>query len=202
MLFYKVKTKAKDLGAKKLLSKMPYNSKAILQKSIDRLYESEGLHLWLKEGYDLVLDAKTFFIKLSLALGYEEKIINNAIEQAINLQNEIDRFKDSYIFVDTKFKRTTEPVLVLSALESSRRISLFNVNKLLFKDEREILNIVANMVKEHYDYHLGELSTWGKIDAYQLNLFDKIYIFNTKGELLKDKESSPESIAVMKLKNK
>ncbi|MDY0237276.1 MAG: hypothetical protein RBS42_00280 [Campylobacterales bacterium] len=135
-------------------------------------------------------------------MGYEEKDINSAIEQAIILQDEIDRFKDSYIFVDTKFKRTTEPVLVLSALESSRRISLFNVNKLLFKDEREILNIVANMVKEHYDYHLGELSTWGKIDAYQLNLFDKIYIFNTKGELLKDKESSPESIAVMKLKNK
>jgi len=33
MLFYKVKTEAQDLGAKKLLSKMPYNSEAILQKA-------------------------------------------------------------------------------------------------------------------------------------------------------------------------
>ena len=202
MLFYKVKTKAKDLGAKKLLSKMPYNSKAILQKSIDRLYESEGLHLWLKEGYDLVLDAKTFFIKLSLALGYEEKIINNAIEQAINLQNEIDRFKDSYIFVDTKFKRTTESVVMLSMLENSRRIPLYEDNKFLFKNSGEVLNLVSNMVKEHYTYQLGELPIWGKIHTYQLNLFDKIYIFNTKGELLKDKEPSLESIVMMKLKNK
>lgn len=193
--------KIKDSSLEELKEKLGYQSIKKLEKSIDKFISTNTIYDWLNSGfYDLTNDAKTFFEKLCRALDIDENEINKQLQDFTNLKNEIDKFKDSYIFVNTNFKRTTEPILALAFCESKRRISLFNNERFFYKSIDEILKLVSNIIIEHYKINDGKCSIWGDIVNYQLSLFGKFYTFSNEGKLIAEENSLDVNIATLKIK--
>ncbi len=95
--------------------------------------------------------------------------------------DELEKFQDSYIFVYTNFKRKTEPIFALAFCEGQRKVS-FDKNELLFKSDKEILDIISLNIKKHYKVSDGSIGIWGKIISYTWHHKDsKTYTFYPDG---------------------
>jgi hypothetical protein len=88
--------------------------------------------------------------------------------------------------VNTNFKRASQPIFALAIMESFRYV-LPNIEKLIFKSDKDVLDIISDFVASHYKVNKGELKIWGKIDNYIYHhTDDRIYTFGKKGKMLKD----------------
>jgi len=109
------------------------------------------------------------------------------------------RFKNSYLFIDTNFKRSSQPIFILAFCESQRRIKL-NLDELLFKSDNEILQIVAQFVKDDFYTSDAKAGIWGKIISYTWYHRDaKTYIFNTDGSYEKVDEIPTQTKATLSI---
>ena len=200
MIFEDIKEKIK-LHNKTLIAKeLGYSNSTKFEITLNKFLQFSTLYEWFQCGhYDLVNTAEDFFIKLSKALKIDEDTINNEIENITLYKKEIEKFKDSYIFVNTNFKRKNEPIFALALCENQRRISLYKIENLLFKTIDEIFEILSKEIKEHYLQNEATLKIWGKINFYQVHLFGKIYIFDTNGNLQINDEIVCENMAVLKI---
>lgn len=201
MIFEDIKEKIK-LQNKTLISKeLGYSNLTKLEKTLNKFLQFENLYQWFEKGhYDLVNTAEDFFIKLSKALKIDENTINNEIKNITLYKHEVEKFKDSYIFINTNFKRKNEPIFALALCENQRRISLYKKENLLFKSTDEILEILSIEIKKHYLQNSDNLGIWGKIVSFQVHLFDTIYIFDTNGNLRSNDVIVFESKATLKYK--
>ena len=87
---------AKDLGYSNLIK---------FETTLNKFLEFSTLYEWFQCGhYDLVNTAGDFFIKLLKALKIDENTINNEIKNITLYKYEVEKFKDSYIFINTNFK--------------------------------------------------------------------------------------------------
>ena len=184
MIFEHIKEKTK-LQNKTLLAKdLGYSNLIKFETTLNKFLEFSTLYEWFQCGhYDLVNTAGDFFIKLLKALKIDENTINNEIKNITLYKYEVEKFKDSYIFINTNFKIKNEPIFALALCENKRNISLYKKDNLLFKSTDEILEILSKEIKEHYLENSDNLGIWGKIVSYQVHLFDIIYIFDTNGIL-------------------
>ncbi len=109
--------------------------------------------------------------------------------------------KTPYIFIDTHFKRTCQSILSLGCMEGQRNIGL-DKELLVFKSEKEVLDMIGNIVKNHYFASEGKLPLWGKIYNYVYHHTNgQKYIFDTDGEWLQNQDEILESRAVLKIGN-
>ncbi|BCD62895.1 hypothetical protein NitYY0826_C1781 [Nitratiruptor sp. YY08-26] len=60
-----------------------------------------------------------------------------------------------------------------------------NPMQFIFKSEKEILKIVSETIKKHYQKTNGEIKGLGKIIVYRFFCEGKVYVFDTDGNLLK-----------------
>ena len=199
MIFEDIKEKIK-LQNKTFISKeLGYSNLTKFEKTLNKFLEFSTLYEWFQCGhYDLVNTAGDFFIKLSRALKIDENTINNEIKNITLYKHEVEKFKDSYIFVNTNFKRKNEPIFALALCENQRRISLYKNENLLFKSIDEILEILSKEIKKHYLQNSDKLGIWGKIVSYQVHIFDTIYIFHINENLRSNNVIVFESKATLK----
>jgi hypothetical protein len=197
-----IKKRLSELNSSEIESiykKLGYRNSKKAKERIDELLNAKSLYEFLyKTGsYDFVNSSKEFLYKLCLALNINSSIYKNAIDEADKIDNEKKKFLDSYIFIDTGFKRKGEPVVILAMSEGLRRFKP-PIDKLLFKDENEILDIVARTISNHYrlckegkiqSCKDGRLSLWGEIKRYIFHHRDKSYIFDTNGKLIDKPEN-------------
>ena len=82
-----------------------------------------------------------------------------------DMRRRYDALKEPYIYVDTNFRRKSEPIIALAMLEPKRRIK---IDKLYYlkRSEEENLAYVSNAVKLHYKWRKGVLALWGQIRNY------------------------------------
>jgi len=82
-----------------------------------------------------------------------------------DMRRRYDALKEPYIYVDTNFRRKSEPIIALAMLEPKRRIK---IDKLYYleRSEEENLAYVSNAVKLHYKWRKGILALWGQIRNY------------------------------------
>lgn len=111
-----------------------------------------------------------------------------------------EQFKNSYIYVNTNFKRNREPIFALALSEAKRRISLSSKEELFCKTIEEVFEFVSSFVKSHYLQNNGNLGIWGDIQTYQLNLEGNVYVFDTEGRFLPLEVPCKESQANINLK--
>jgi hypothetical protein len=184
MIFEHIKEKTK-LQNKTLLAKdLGYSNLIKFETTLNKFLEFSTLYEWFQCGhYDLVNTAGDFFIKLLKALKIDENTINNEIKNITLYKYEVEKFKDSYIFINTNFKIKNEPIFALALCENKRNISLYKKDNLLFKSTDEILEILSKEIKEHYLENSDNLGIWGKIVSYQVHIFNTIFIFHTNGSL-------------------
>ena len=198
MLFKLIKEKINLYNKDDLSKKLGYSNKVKFEETLNKFLQFENLNQWFEKGhYDLVNNAEDFFIKLSKALNIEDSLIAKE-QKAIELyKQEVEKFKDSYILVNTNFKRKNEPIFALAFCENQRRISLCKNENLLFKTIDEIFEVLSKEIKEHYLQNEGTLKIWGKINSYQVHLFGKIYVFDTNGNLQINDEIVCENRAIL-----
>jgi len=120
-------------------------------------------------------------------------------QEELALQKELRKFHHCHIFVNTNFKRTSQPIFALALLESRRRIKI-DAKELTFKSLDEILVIVSSIVKSHYKETQGDIGIWGKAVNYVYHHYDnKTYLFNHNGNEIENIVIN-ESRAVLSLK--
>ncbi|MEA2049768.1 MAG: hypothetical protein U9O56_03475 [Campylobacterota bacterium] len=81
-------------------------------------------------------------------------------------RKELRDLEKCYIWIYTDFKRPSGcPIFVLALSEGARRVE-FSKERLLFKSDKEILDIVSTIVQEHYQKVDGKIQLWGTIISY------------------------------------
>jgi ribonucleotide monophosphatase NagD (HAD superfamily) len=201
MIFKEIKEKLKTKDYSKLSKALGYNNQKNFEKTLTHFLNCKTLNEWLESGnYDFVNKAEEFFTKLAKELNIDEQLVKDTLEKENSYIKELNRFKDAYIYVNTNFRRTTQPIFVLAFAESIRNLRLYKDEELLFKSTQEILEIISQRIKKHYKENKGELKVWGKIANYQLHLEGKTYIFDTDGVLQKNTFPICESKATLSLK--
>jgi len=157
--------KASQCSLKELAQFMGYQPKKV-KKAVKRIEDVlSDEHLGLNSSlFDFKYVNKEFLNKLCSVLNLDisqYQACLDAIEQSMELKNK--GFK-SYVFVDTKFKRTNESILILSALESRRYIKIdWDIRKLAFEDQ---IPLISELIKQHYEQAGGRLKIWGEIQQY------------------------------------
>ena len=203
MLLQTLKTYIQFAEPKELQERLGYSSSKIFTKTIDKFMHTNSSYEWLYNGhYDLVFSSKDFIVALCNAFDVDKNLLNEELKNARKYHDEVEKFKYSYIYIYTHFRRTSEPIFVLALLEQKRRISLYGDSRLLFKDIDEVIDIISKDICEHYQENKKGLMVWGNISAYQLHLFGKMYLFDTDGVVHVDAQELYENHADIVLKNK
>jgi hypothetical protein len=201
MLYEQIKSKLHSQHKHYLSKELGYNNQKNFEKTLQKFLSHTSLHEWFQSGnYDFVNQPYDFFKKLSYALELDKELIKETLEKEEAYLKELERFRGTYIFINTDFKRNNEPIFVLALLEHERTLSLCLHEELYFKSTQEVLEIVSKMIKEHYEKNQGKLVVWGEIASYQVHVDKKTYIFDTSGVLLKQAEPAFESYASLHLK--
>lgn len=194
-----IKSKLATIPKSEILNKLGYSSNIKALEALDKFISSKDLYDWLHSGhFDFKYTVLSFFKKLCEIIDIDKNIVNKALLDDKKYDAELERFKDSYIYVNTNFKRKSEPIFALASLESQRRLKISPEN-LLFKEEDEILNIVSNFIANHYSKTKGDIGIWGKAVNYVFHHNGNKYIFDTEGNSVYNIDVS-ETMATLKLK--
>ncbi len=199
-IFNELKEKLRISPVENIIKLMGYHSLEKGQNAIDLFIEKRSIYHWLESGfYDFLYTAEQFIVKLSVILKVNPDDIKDEIILHKQTILELRKLKDAYIFVNTNFRRTTQPIIALAFMEQKRLI-LPTKEKLIFKSTEKKLSIISSFIKSHYKNNNGKLDMWGKIDSYIYHQNrNKKYTFDTKGNLIKDAQHIIESHATIEV---
>ena len=175
-----IKEKIVDKGSVKVAKKLGYSNTKKFEERVQSVIESSYLALD-KSGYDFHYSTAQFIRKLSDVLEIPELFYNKVIGE-INAQLLLDSQKKPYFFLETNFKRDSQPTFMLSVMQSTRYLQIDE--KILKLSLNEQLNKLTEYIKVH-NLRQPRLELWGKIESYAYFYDDEtIFIFSTSGELL------------------
>ena len=201
-LIYAINQALEQTNHDELLKTMGYYNLKTGQKTLLKFINTDSIYLWLKHGnYDMKFNSEEFLQHLLKALhltsvgNVELKQYNRRLDALRAMRN------TPYIFIDTHFKRASQPIFALAFMEGRRNIGI-DKELLVFKSESEILEIIGSIVKNHYISSDGKLPLWGKIFTYIYHNTDgKKFIFNPDGTLSQDQGEILESRAELRIGN-
>ena len=201
-LYETITQQLKKTDKVQLLKKMGYSNITNGIKTLDGFLNANSVYQWLKEShFDMKYSSEQF---LRALLGELALYNSSAIEEIDSIkekQLKITKMKIPYIYIDTHFIRKSEPIIVLAAMEGSRRITLDKEEIVNFSLE-EILKRVSLIIKEHYKSSGGKLPWWGKIETYIYCHTDSSrYLFDSDGEIIDSNREILESRATLKIGN-
>jgi len=171
-----IKDKIAEKGSKEIAKQLGYNVTKKFEERVKIVIESPYLSLD-SSGYDFHYSSNQFIKKLSEALEIPELFYSRVIEE-IEAQLVINNEKKPYFFLETNFKRKSQPVFMLAALESRRYLE---INEGIFKlSLNQQLSRLSDFIKTHNQQH-PVLELWGKIESYVYFYDEKtIFIFQQR----------------------
>lgn len=166
--------------------RMGYNRKRV-PKAVQRIESTcNDRDLGLSQGhYDFRFTATEFLVRLCQVLEIEDSLVKSSI---YDLERQIQARSAAYpcwIFVETGFRRTSEPILMLALCESLRNLQVPHDMRSLPLEEQ--VSRASEIVKKHYNENHGELKFWGKIRQYHYHYAyapDGIICFDPDGTVL------------------
>ena len=194
--------KLEQVSCDDVLRSMGYHNLKVGHKTLQKFLDTDTIYLWLKKGnFDMKYDSEAFLRALLKAVNFPASLAEDEIQESQKHLGCIARMKESYIFIDTHFKRRGEPLHVLAILEGYRHISI-DKELLVYKSETEIFKEIGRIIQKHYLLQEGKLKLWGEIYTYVYHHSDgNKYIFNPDGTLSEDHEDIPESKAELRIGN-
>lgn len=110
----------------------------------------------------------------------------------------LNRQQKPYFFLETSFKRESQPILMLSALQSNRLLNIGeDICKLPLNDQ---LTKLTDFIKDHNKHH-PVIDMWGEIQSYVYFYDDETaLVFSISGKLLSSESDYFYSQAYMTLK--
>ncbi|MDD2906643.1 MAG: hypothetical protein WBK95_07840 [Sulfurimonas sp.] len=194
-------TYIKNTNRDELKRHLDYHSQNSCDKALTKFLETPKLDEWLSSGYyDFKHTAKSLFLKLCELSGVDAELATEELREIERIKEEHKRFEDAYIFVNTRFRRSSEAIFVLAFMESKRRLSLLKYGEFYFQSIEEILSEVSKIVQQHFKENDGKLVVWGNIANYQLFLFGECYIYEPSGEFRHNVKNIDNSRATISLK--
>ena len=156
-------------------------------------------------GDDLLgLDAPCFDFKYTSARFAERlcevlRIEDSLIEQGmVALRERVARRNGfvPYLFVDTSFRRSTQPIFVLALMEGHRRIGFSRVFRDLGRDAQ--VTAAGKKARAHYTACDGVLPVWGEVRRYCFHqAADRVVILNNEGAFVRVQVSSRSAAATL-----
>lgn len=148
----------------------------------------------------------TLFAKsLGVVLGIAPEVMDATITQ---IKQELEEIANRFIpriFVETHFKRASQPLFALAACEHFRRPNLDEQTLTAYfqTNEAEQIQLIGNFVIEHYDHCKGDLGIWGPIDHYVCTFApERAWIFRPDGSLERETDATSQSEAKLTLNGK
>jgi len=147
--------------------------------------------------YDFKFSSEEFVRQLCNQLGIPSLLVDKVLDE---IKAELEKQKNAskpFIFIDTDFKRKSEPIFVLAGMQNQRYLTIdeFVAVKPLDKQLYDIQEIV----KAHYQTH-SILDLWGKVQRYAyFYQADYIVVFSVTGEILDVTNDYPLSVAALRL---
>lgn len=190
MIFQTLQTNLVNLDEHlNLAKKLGYYNLDKFKKAVLKIIQAKSLDVFLQNGYyDYVYTSENLVLKLAKIYGFD---ILDELNQAKKLNDEVKKYKNSYIYIDTNFKRNTEPIFMLAMMQGVRYL-YFDKKELVFKSLDKQLQFISKIVKNHYK-KIKKLPLFGEITGYKFNHLGKNYSFGVDGTL-QDREIY-ESIA-------
>lgn len=152
--------------------------------------------------YDFKYSSEAFVIKLSDIAGISSSLTRKEVTL---IQERVIRQKQAfkpYLFVDTGFKRTTQPVFALAACEGQRYL---HFDKDFWSVPLyEQLVTVYERIQEHMDQTKGFLGVWGYIRRYYFVYdYDGSAIeINPAGQIVAARDHFQTSVASVEVKGR
>ncbi len=198
-----IKERISTVSKEKIVKELEYNSQARGLKSLNAFLEYKTLYSWIYSGhYDFKYTAITFFEKLVEIFCLNKKDITAELDRCKEINLEIDRYQNSYIFINTNFKRSTQPIFALCMLESKRNLVL-PIEELIFKSDEEVFKIISLIVLQHYKNSDGKIGIWGTTINYIYHHSDgKTYTFDINGNRIENDRNVCESRATLTINGK
>lgn len=168
---------------KKVLSKaLGYAREKNFSSALANLQRANSLDEFISKGhFDWSHSSKTLILALSKHFGFN---IEDELNAAKIRYDERAKFRGSYIYIDTNFKRFNEPIFALAMAQHLRYISLTPfLDELCFKALDEQLNIISQIVKDYYQ-KTKSLPVFGEITGFKLYLLGKNYALDTEGNFV------------------
>lgn len=152
--------------------------------------------------FDLKYSNRNYVKKLAEICGFTveetESVINVISEKS---HSDKTAFKP-YIFINTGFKRATQPIFALAACEHLRYLTL--PSDLIFQPALEQLTFINERIEQHFEETNGFLGIWGNVISYFF-AYDKgcaIEISPVGHIIANHNDFEPDSQASIEYKNK
>ncbi|MCD8213964.1 MAG: hypothetical protein LUC34_07995 [Campylobacter sp.] len=195
MVFEKIKHLVSQADIAKLSKQLGYVRERNFAMGLYRLNLATDLADFLQRGhFDWCHSSQTLIFALARLYKLD---ITHELQDALTLNDERRKLANAYIYIDTNFKHTSEPIHVLSVAQGYRYIGLKPiVDELCFKSLQERLEIIGKVVKLHFE-QTKTLPIFGEITGYKACFCGEAYSFDTHGEL-SDKEIF-EKVATLRI---
>lgn len=101
-----------------LAKKLGYYSLDKFNQAVLKITQAKSLDEFLQNRYyDYIYTSENLVLKLAKIYGFD---ILDELNNAKKLNDEVDKYKNSYIYIDTNFKRNTEPIFMLAMMQGVR----------------------------------------------------------------------------------
>ena len=153
-----IKTVAKALGYGKVLS---------VQNRIETVKTSQSFSEWMYKdsGYDLKYTRVEFIKELMTFLEIDSMLLEPELTAYNEYEDKLRNEFQSYLFIDTGFRRKYESIMALAVLSSQRYIYVERTQTMVQNFSTKLAH-VKKLIKEHMRKTDGDLGIWGKIKSY------------------------------------
>ena len=176
-----IRAKLVVLNSSDLAKQLGYSSSNKVLARINAIVDSPILTLD-KSGYDFRYTTPELIKKLCSILTIPSLLCDRVIgDIGAMLKAKQDKFVP-YIFMETHFKRKSQPIFALAVLQSQRYLSVDDDIQALPLNEQ--LEHVSETIKAHYSQQIS-LPMWGGISQY-VYFYDEqtIVVFSVSGEVI------------------
>jgi hypothetical protein len=147
--------------------------------------------------FDLKYSDEEFLKKLIQILEMDSPAVSREIEQISDDAFEIRMLYKPWMWIDTGFKRTHEPIFVLAFIEHFRRMPIPETAGLPLDEQIER---VKNWIVSHYQENDGKLFIWGNIKKYWFHYGeDQVIAFSPDGTVLIGESDAPFQLATLRV---
>jgi len=147
--------------------------------------------------YDFKFSSEEFVRQLCNYLSIPSLLVDKVF---VEIKAELEKQKHAskaFVFIDTDFKRKSEPVAVLSAMQNKRYLTIDDAVAVKPLDKQ--LQGIQEIVTAHYQTH-PILDLWGQVQRYAyFYQADYIVVFSVTGEILDVTNDYPLSVATLRL---
>jgi len=176
-----IQNKLNNIEFSDIAKQLGYSSPNKILSRINAIVNSPVLTLD-QSGYDFHYSTPELINKLCDILNIPPLLCNrviNDIETALKAKQ--DKFV-SYIFMETNFKRKSQPIFMLAALQSKRYLPINNTTQALPLNKQ--LDRITATIKAHHAQRTA-LPMWGNINQY-VYFYDEqtIVVFSVSGEVI------------------